>query len=509
METPRFGNEIPVKNYKALFNLAQSLHLYPDTDALLNFTTREILKFINIKGSAVLLLDEGEEEFYFSAAAFYDPKIEKKIKQIRFPADQGPAGAVIKTGEPRITTEKSLNRQALAHFESKSGCQISNMLDVPMRVHNRIIGVLSAFNKQDAPFNHQDVELLSAIADTVAHPVENARINQALTKSYNEVKSLNRAKDRVIHHLSHELKTPVSVLAASLEIIETKLEKGDTDNMARVLQRAERNIQRLLEMQYEIEDLLRKKDYTIYHVLTKLFDACKDQLEVLITKEMGGREVLKRIKTEIKELFGPRQVVFENIQLDKFIQDALKTIGFRFADRECRIVKKIDPVPAIRIPREVLMKIFEGLIRNSVENTPDRGEIHVIIRKEKDRILLIVRDTGTGITKENLKFIFENYFTAYETSSYASGRPYAFGAGGKGFDLLRMKIFSEQFNFKITINSTRCPYIVENDFSCPGNIIKCEKCSTLKDCTTTGGTEVCVSFPQAVIRLQGEEEEIK
>ncbi len=63
------------------------------------------------------------------------------------------------------------------------------------------------------------MELLSAIANIVALPVENAGINEELKRSYEEVQILNRAKDRVIHHLSHELKTPVSVLSASLTLL--------------------------------------------------------------------------------------------------------------------------------------------------------------------------------------------------------------------------------------------------------------------------------------------------
>ena len=151
-------------------------------------------------------------------------------------------------------------------------------------------------------------------------------------------------------------------------------------------------------------------------------------------------------------------------------------------------------MPKILIPEDILMKIFEGLIKNSVENTPDKGEIKVLIKKKRSGVLLTIKDTGIGITEENMNLIFENYFTAYETSAYSSGKAYDFGAGGNGFDLLRMKIFSEQFNFKIKINSTRCPYLIENNYICPGDIDKCEMCSSLNDCKTSGGTEVSVYF---------------
>jgi len=57
------------------------------------------------------------------------------------------------------------------------------------------------------------------IAGTVALSVENARVSHELKKAYNEVTSLNRAKDRAINHLSHELKTPVAVISGSFTIL--------------------------------------------------------------------------------------------------------------------------------------------------------------------------------------------------------------------------------------------------------------------------------------------------
>ncbi|MFO7749387.1 MAG: GAF domain-containing sensor histidine kinase [Desulfobacteraceae bacterium] len=496
MANNRDKEKIPVRNGRLLLRIAGSLHLYPDIEDLLAFTTEEIARGLPVEGTAIFLLDEEKNDFFCRAAAFENKQVEKKIKKLRVPGSRGVAGRVVESGEPVMIDSASPHRDFLPETDMIPGYKTVTRLDVPMQVHNRIIGIVSVVNKKQGSFDHQDRELLSALASTIAHPVENARINRELSKSYNEVKSLNRAKDKVIHHLSHELKTPVSVLAASLEIIETKLEKGDTDNFSRVLQRADRNVQRLLEMQYEIEDLLVQKDYTVFHLLSRLFQACKDQLEVLITKELGGKEVLKRIETEITELFGPREADPEKIRLNEFVEETLRTIGFRFADRECRIVKELSFVPDILIPREVLTKIVEGLIKNSVENTPDGGEIRVLVARDPNGVMLAVKDTGVGITEENLNLIFENYFTAYETSGYVSGRPYAFGAGGKGFDLLRMKIFSERFHFTIQIRSTRCPHIVENRFSCPGNIDKCTKCSIPTDCTTTGGTEVTVMFPR-------------
>ena len=127
--------------------------------------------------------------------------------------------------------------------------------------------------------------------------------------------------------------------------------------------------------------------------------------------------------------------------MDQFVENKIQALQPRFAHRRCRVTTRLTPVPAIWIPADVLDKIVEGLVRNAVENTPDGGRIIVAVREGKIGPELEINDNGVGITAENQRLIFDNYFTAYETMQYSSRKPYDFGAGGKGFDLLRMRIF--------------------------------------------------------------------
>jgi signal transduction histidine kinase len=368
------------------------------------------------------------------------------------------------------------------------------MLDVPIQIQDRLIGVLCAVNKKEGPFNEDDVDLLQAIANYVALPIENASINEALKRSYQEVQSLNRAKDRVIHHLSHELKTPLSILTASLSILKKRLAGLADINWETILKRAQRNLDRLLDMQYQIEDIIREKDYKVYYLLSSLLDACSDELESLVTLNLEEKEIVDRLRRHIEELFGPREVGSEKIRLDQFVGPQIENLRPKFAHRKCIVETRLAAVPPIWIPGEVLAKVVEGLVRNAIENTPDNGRITVSVGLGEIGPELEVSDNGIGISEENQKLIFENYFTAYEPLLYSSRNPYDFGAGGKGFDLLRMRIFSERYHFQLHMESRPCRHMPEEPDACAGDIEKCSQIERPIDCLESGGTTVTVRF---------------
>jgi hypothetical protein len=151
----------------------------------------------------------------------------------------------------------------------------------------------------------------------------------------------------------------------------------------------------------------------------------------------------------------------------------------------------------VRIPTEVLEKLITGLVKNAIENTPDEGKIEVAVRKMGDGAALKVHDFGVGIKEAHRRRIFEGFFPTQETNNYSSKNPYDFNAGGKGADLLRLKIFSERFHFDLDVSSVRCRYIPLATDICPGTISQCKHCQSVKDCYLSGETTFTVLFKQS------------
>jgi len=497
IENARFSEEIirAYANNAALLRISTALPEYPDLEELHDYVSSEVKRLMGSEGAIVILLDEEKEELFFVGASYDDSATQKRVKEIRFPVDELVAGKVIKTGEPLIVSDTSADPALHRERDKKLGYHTKNLLFVPLRSSDRIIGALCAINKKEGTFDQANVELLSMVAGTVALSIENARFSEELKRAYLEVSSMNRAKDKVINHLSHELKTPVSVLSGSLKILEKKLMSLAEENWKTTLSRGKRNLDRIVEIQNQVEDIMLDRHYESHHLLSQMLEECADELETLFAEEIGEGRLVETIRKRIDKLFGPKENEPKKIVLNEYVRERIADLKPLFSHRRVDIISHLETVPPICIPLDPLQKIIDGLVKNAIENTPDEGKIEIIVREKEAGTELVVHDYGVGIIADAQRRIFEGFFVTQDTMAYSSKRAFDFNAGGKGADLLRMKIFSERYNFKIDMESSRCGFIPKETDLCPGKISDCAFCTKEEDCHYSGGSVFSIHFP--------------
>ena len=476
-----------------LLRISTALPEYPELEDLLDFISAEIKRLMKVEGAMIILLDEEKKEFFFLGGAYENKASQKIAREMRFASSTGVAGRVVRTGKPAIVPDTSRDPDFFDTIDKEIWGDTINILDVPLRSGERIIGVLCAVNKKDG-FDETDVELMEMIAGTVELSVENARFAKEIKKAYKEMASLNRAKDRVINHLSHELKTPLAVLLSSLHLLEKKLAALPEISWKPTIVRAQRNLARVLDIQYQAQDIILDKQYKPYSLLNFLLRECTDELETLIAEETGEGPIIEKLRKHIEQIFGFREIKMQAIALDRYLPNRLETLKSQYGHRNLDIQMDIQFGPKISLPEEVLNKVFDGLVRNAIEATPDEGRIEISVGPKGKGMELMVRDFGVGIIAENQNRIFEGFFSTQETMLYSSKRPFDFNAGGKGADLLRMKIFAERYYFKINMQSSRCRFIPRDIDFCPGKISRCRFCNEKKDCLQSGGTTFSVFF---------------
>ncbi len=484
------------KSNQIMFKISNALHQYQKLGDLITLINKEIQTLISVEGSFIMLADKSKEQLYFLSAQYRDSESEKQFKKIKFPDNQGVSGRVYKSGKPMIIPDVSKCSFFLKRINEETDLVTKSMLSVPLKLKDKVIGVVTVANKHHGEFDNIDIELLSMVSNTIALPIENARIHEELEKSYKELKNLNHAKDKVINHLAHELKTPISVLGASMNLLSKKFKAQGIANklINKIFARGFRNLDRILEIQYEVEDLLRKDDFKAYMILNRLVEACKDELAVLIENETENTQILDKAHDAMESIFGPKKIHAQSLFLDEYIPKLIEKIRSEFMHRKCFLNTKMDEACAVHIPPEILEKVATGIIRNAFEYTPDNSKIDIVIKRIENFSELIITDYGIGFTKEKLDLIFGNYFAPPETTEYSTKNPYDFNAGGSGFDLLRIKIFSESYHFRIWIDSDRCRFIPNENDLCPGDIDLCKACKTQKDCLNSGGSSIHIQF---------------
>jgi PAS domain S-box-containing protein len=318
---------------------------------------------------------------------------------------------------------------------------------------------------------------------------------ETLLRSHKELEHLNRVKTKAVNHISHELKTPLAVIQGNIRVLRRKIETLALDsNLKGILDALERNTQRLLRIQRETDEIFEVSQEVEASVLTDEMELLRERLDRFgnvppeVWSHWGAlKEWLGRYSAGSTERF-------QVIELYPFVRIAVEKAKQRAGHRTLEYNVEGENGLYIFMDPRVVEEVVEGLLKNAIENTPDGGIIGVTVEEREGRIWIHVKDSGVGITEENQRYIFDGLFHTEETEMYASRNPYDFGAGGKGLDLLRMRVYARRFGFEISMKSRRCCDIPTDQDLCPGNISLCDHCKTPQDCINAGGSSFSVSF---------------
>jgi CheY-like chemotaxis protein len=145
-------------------------------DALIDFLAREAVRVMGADRSSIFLLDEERQELWSRVA------LGMGRREIRFPADRGIAGFVVKTGSLVNVPEPYDDPRFNPAIDRDSGYRTRSILCAPLRARGgRVIGALQVLNKLGGgPFTADDERALDEIAVRCGIAIENALIYEQL-----------------------------------------------------------------------------------------------------------------------------------------------------------------------------------------------------------------------------------------------------------------------------------------------------------------------------------------
>ncbi len=482
------------RKLRSLLELGQIIGLDLQIDAMLVQIAQKAAEVMGAERCSLFLYDPKTDELWSTVA------LGMEGQQIRIPSRVGAAGHCFTAGETLILADVYADPRFNKEVDARTGYRTRNLLCVPL--YNRAgerIGVIQLLNKKTGEFSGEDETFLKNFANHASVFIEIAQLQrarvEALEESRDELRQLNRAKDRALHHLSHELKTPLAVTQGTIRLLKMKLRSSnppaDPEKSFDIL---EKNLARLFGIQQEADQIIRSYQKVEEGGLHEDLDRLGSWLEGTSGAPSDLLAQLKDVKSKLVQYLPPRHPPLKPIPLYPLIKEKLEKSKDKAGHREIRFILEGRRETAVLGDPQIIGEVVESLLKNAIESTPDEGVIRIELEEATQRGLLKIQDFGIGITKENQKFIFDGLFTTQETEFYSSKRPYDFGAGGKGLELLLMRSYGKRFGFDFWLESKRCVHLPTDRDLCPGRISKCPHCRKLEDCLGSGGSILGLSF---------------
>ena len=123
---------------------------------VLTIVIEEARRLSHAESCSVIMLDQGKNQLVFFSIG---GQRERSIEELRFPADKGITGQVVKKGKSELVNDPHHDPRFFNRIEAISGLQTRNIMVAPLRFQGKIIGAIDILNKP-GDFDEKDLKRL-------------------------------------------------------------------------------------------------------------------------------------------------------------------------------------------------------------------------------------------------------------------------------------------------------------------------------------------------------------
>ena len=346
--------------YERLIEISRQLNSTLDLGALLNRIVHAATELTGTEEASILLVDPATGELRFEAASNLSGSA---MAAIPVPMEGSLAGWVATHGVPELVEDARSDSRWFANVDKRLSFTTRNLLAVPMKLQDTVIGVVEAINKRDdEPWTQDDVETLITLANQAAIAIQNARLFQ---------------QSDFIAEMVHELRTPLAALHASATLLQRPtLPEPVRQEIASTLQA---ETERLTQMTNDFLDLARLE---------------------------SGRTRLEQRPFELLSL----------------VSECVELVSPQAAERGVTIAVHGSAL-TVTGDREKIKQVLLNLLTNAIKYNREYGHIACqIARHDNQQVATVsVQDTGHGLSEEERRSVFEKFFRAPSTARSTTG----------------------------------------------------------------------------------------
>ncbi|TWT01086.1 ATP-binding protein [Planomicrobium sp. CPCC 101079] len=218
-----------------------------------------------------------------------------------------------------------------------------------------------------------------AITFSPLYSGESIRGAVAVLHNMTEQHRLEKLREDFIANVSHELRTPIAMLQGYSEAILDDV--GATEEERR-----------------EMTKIIYEESQRMGRLVTDLLN--------LARLESGHMRLYKNV-VQINGMIERMTMKFSQAAKEKGIHLSFKT--------------SLDDWAATELDEDRIEQVMTNLIDNAMRHTPEEGHVMVNVEQEQGYAKISVNDTGVGITKEDLEYVFERFYKADKARTLGKG----------------------------------------------------------------------------------------
>ncbi len=475
---------------ETLQEISRSVTSSLDLDEVLTKVVNTAVGMTGAEEGSLLILDKDTGELYMRAARNFQDEF---VRTFRLPIKDTLAGEVVRTGRSVILDDDTPQKIKTAYL-------VRSLMYVPLRIQNRVIGVLGVDNRTSSqPFLEQHLTLVSALADYAAIAIENARlyehtelerekletivtrigdgvivvgddlrvilVNRAALTAFDvaDPEIVNQPIEQVFHHESliemfrddqFEYPYRCELTLDDGRVLNAQLTKIPDVGLAVTMQ----DITHLKELDRIKSDFVN----TVSHDLRSPLTAILGYVELIArVGDVNAQQnkFIERVQASVRNItslindlleLGRIELGFdarkEFVPMPMILQYSIDSLESGIMEKEHELIVDVpDKLDKVFGDPTRLRQLVDNLLSNAIRYTPKEGQIRISMKSENNQVIFRVQDTGPGIPASDQPYIFDRF---YRASNIDHDVP------GSGLGLAIVKTIVENHQGRVWVDST-------------------------------------------------------
>jgi two-component system NtrC family sensor kinase len=420
--------ETKIEQLSLLIDLGAAVNATLDVEKIYEQALDRLVHRMGFQSANLYLIDAGRRVVRsHRRVGSGDPQGEAGAVEYQLDVDDSVTARVARTGLP-IIVEDAENTGEPVHLPTVRALGVRSMVSVPLRVKDRVFGVLNVVSQEANRFADADVELLAAVANSVAMAVDRAEsfqtiedlsrgledkvrvrteqlraTNEELQSAYRDLQTtqmqlVQREKmasvGQLVAGVAHELNNPIGFVYSNAGMLDDFVKRLRA--MLDVFRATPLLAVDRARVQQQWEGL--KVDYALKY------------LDSMIQGIREGAERSRNIVRDLRVFARGQDEIWQSVDLHEEIESSLTLLNHMLKDR-VTVERTFGVLPAVECIRSQIDQVFLNLLANAGQAIAGRGRITIETRAEDGLAVISIADTGPGIPADILNKVFDPFFT--------------------------------------------------------------------------------------------------